>query len=637
MWLRIAVLICVLSAPLAATAEGPEYTINLRESDISLLTEQIAEITGRTLIVHPDLQGNITVVSADPLDQDGAWELYQSILRVRGFHAVQSGVVWQIIPLDTARAAAQSGDTARAVGSQDFVTRLVRLENLPSAEAARVLRPLVAASGTLEAVEDPNAILITDTAERTGQIMALARNLDGDQDKTSRVLQFRHTQAGVIGAAIAEVLGPNATGARLSVDPGSNTLVVRGTGAEIAEVEALAQAMDVPPVANPQVQLTTRVFPLRFGEAEQVAGILNATLASAGGAATNAVAQDLQQNGVSAAAPSAETPSVTIAADIAQNAIVARGTEAQLSEVASLLQQLDQKRAQVLIEAAIVEVSGEAAQRLSVQLGLSDLAPPGGLAATSFSNGGGALGALLAALGTPNAALTTTGGSLSLGGSDFGVLVQALNQTTSANLLSTPSLTTLDNQPASIVVGQNVPFRTGSFATDGNTVQPFTTIERRDVGLTMNVLPRINAGDTVRLDISQEVSSLVNANIEGAADLITNRRSIQTSILAQSGSTIVLGGLITRDDLKSLQKVPGVGDIPLLGNLFKSRNRSNTSRTLFVFLKPTVLRSNQSLKTTYDDRLRTLQKARADLTADRGDRKRRKATAPIPLEIGGMY
>lgn len=224
---------------------------------------------------------------------------------------------------------------------------------------------------------------------------------------------------------------------------------------------------------------------------------------------------------------------------------------------------------------------------------------------------------------------------MTLGSGDFGLLLQALSQNTSANLLSTPSLMTLDNQPASIVVGQNVPFRTGSFATDGNTVQPFTTIERRDVGLTMNVLPRINDGDTVRLDISQEVSSLVNANVEGAADLITNRRSIQTSILAQSGSTIVLGGLITRDDLKSLQKVPGLGDVPVLGELFKSRGRNSTQRTLFVFLKPTVMRSGQSLKTTYEARLKAIDGARSNLAeTSRGQALTRK---PVRLEIGGIY
>ncbi|MEL6464002.1 MAG: type II secretion system secretin GspD [Pseudomonadota bacterium] len=620
----------------AQTADAT-YTINLRQTDVTILTEQIAEITGRTLILHPDLRGEITVVSAEPLDSAGAWELFQSILRARGFHAVQSGVVWQVVPLEAARAAARVEVGETDAGSQDFVTRSITLDNLPASEAVRVLRPLVAASASIEALEDPNAVLITDTADGAERILSIARNLDQDEVRTSQVIQFRNTQAAVVGAAIAEVLGPNATGARLSVDPGSNTLIIRGTDDELNEVEMLATAMDVPPVSNPQVALKTRVFPLRYGEAAQLVGILSTALTGAGAAATNAVAGELQQNGLNAAAPPSDVPDVTVAADEAQNAIVARGTEAQLKDVAALLQQLDRKRAQVLIEAAIVEVSGETAQRLSAQLGLGELAPPGGLAATSFGNGGAALGTLLAALGTPNAALATAGGSATIGGNSFGLLLQALNQSTNANLLSTPSLMVLDNQPASIVVGQNVPFRTGTFATEGNTVQPFTTIERRDVGLTMNVLPRINDGDTVRLNISQEVSSLVNANVEGAADLITNRRSIETSVLARSGATIVLGGLITRDDLQSLQKVPGAGDIPLLGNLFRSRTSNKTRRTLFVFLKPTVLRSEQSLKLTYENRLNALQRARSESAEGTAVNRIARRQRHVKLEIPGVY
>ncbi|MEO0378839.1 MAG: type II secretion system secretin GspD [Pseudomonadota bacterium] len=632
-----ALLLLWLLAPSVAQSQEAEstFTINLRQTDITVLTEQISDITGRTLIVHPDLRGEITVVSNKPLDRTGAWELFQSILRVRGFHAVPSGAIWQIIPLDAARAAAQVGTQVEGAGSQDFVTRTLQLNNLPAAEAVRVLRPLVAASGAIEALENPNAVVITDTAESAEKLIEVAKGLDRDEVRTSRVLQFRHTQASIAGAAIVEVLGINPGGARLSVDPGSNTLLIRGTAEQLDELETLAKSMDVPPVSNPQVALNTRVFPLRFGDAEEVAAILNATLSGGGATVTNAVAADLQQDGLNAAAPAPDGGDVTVAADVAQNAIVTRGTQAQLNEIAGLLQQLDRKRAQVLIEAAIVEVSGETARRISTQLGFGELAPPSGLAATSFSNGGAGLGSLLTALGAPNAALVTAGGSLTLGGGDFGLLLQALSQNTSANLLSTPSLMTLDNQPASIVVGQNVPFRTGSFATDGNTVQPFTTIERRDVGLTMNVLPRINDGDTVRLDISQEVSSLVNANVEGAADLVTNRRSIQTSILAQSGSTIVLGGLITRDELKSLQKVPGLGDVPVLGELFKSRGRNSTQRTLFVFLKPTVMRSGQSLKSAYETRLKSLESARAgDGIAPTAGGNSQK---PVRLEIGGIY
>lgn len=636
--LALSLVTCIaLASPLPAWAQEQTFTINLRQTDVTVLAEQIAEITGRTLVVHPELRGDITVVSAEPLDRDGAWELFQSILRARGFYAVQSGVIWQIVPLEAARAAAQVGSGSEETGSQDFVTRLILLENVSATEAVRVLRPLVAASASIEALESPNALLITDTLEGVARIREIVRGLDQDELRNSKVLQFRNTQAAVVGAAISEVLGAQPAGARLSVDPGSNTLVVRGTATELDEVLTLARAMDVPPVSNPKVALKTRVFPLRFGEAEQIADTLNSTLSDTGTSATNAVAADLQQTGLAAAVQTPEIPVVTVIADKAQNAIVARGTAAQLDEVAALLQELDRRRPQVLIEAAIVEVSGEAAERLSVQLGLGDLAPLGVLAATSFANGGAALGSVLATLGSPEAALAAPGGTFSVGTGSFGLLVQALNQSTSANLLSTPSLTALDNQPASIVVGQNVPFRTGTFATDGNTLEPFTTIERRDVGLTMQVLPRINTGNTVRLDISQEVSSLVNANIEGAADLITNRRAIETSVLAQSGATVVLGGLITRDDLQSLQKVPLLGDVPLVGNLFRSTSDNSTRRTLFVFLKPTVLRSNESLKTTYDTRLRELADARSDILSEDGDDLSLGALLPARLEIEGVY
>ncbi|WP_298914500.1 type II secretion system secretin GspD [uncultured Roseobacter sp.] len=620
----------LMVSPLLAQETEDGFIINLRDTDITVLAEQVAQISGRTLIVHPELRGEITVVSAEPLDTEGAWELFQSILRVRGFQAVQSGAIWQVLPLETARTASRVTG-AQKPGSQDFVTRLVILDRLPSGEAVRVLRPLVAVSGSIEALEEPNAVLITDTLESTARIMQLVAELDQEDTRQSRVLRFQHTQASVIGSAIAEVLGPDPTGARLSVDPMSNTLLVRGSLEDLDEIQALASSMDVPPEENPQIALTTEVIRLRFGEATQVAELVRATLTGSAGL-TNPVSESLESESLQSIAATDGIEDVSVQASTELNAVVVRGTAAQIREVVALVGRLDQRRAQVLIEAAIVEVSGDVAQRLSAQLGFGDLAPPGGLAATSFSNGGVSLGSVLAAIGVPNASLAPAGGSFSIGNDNFGLLLQALNQTSKANLLSTPSLTTLDNQAASIVVGQNVPFRTGSFATDGNTVQPFTTIERRDVGITMNVLPRVNAGDVVRLDISQEVSSLVNANLEGAADLITNRRSIQTSVLADDGATIVLGGLITRDDLESLQKVPGAGDIPLLGNLFKSRSTTQNRRTLFVFLKPTILRSAPDIRKTYDARLKALSAARVEQQG-----KAKVPRAPVKLEIGGLY
>lgn len=289
-----------------------------------------------------------------------------------------------------------------------------------------------------------------------------------------------------------------------------------------------------------------------------------------------------------------------------------------------------------MIEAAIVEVSGDVAERLGVQLGLGPNIPKGGIAATSFSNGGGAsLGAVLSAVGVPAGSALSTGLTLAGGGNDFGILVQALSQSTRARLLSTPSITTLDNEPATIVVGQNVPFRTGSFATNGNTVTPFTTIERKDVGITMNVQPRITGGNVVQLTIEQEISSLVNANIEGAADLVTNRRVINTTVMADNRGTVVLGGLITDDRIDGTSKVPGLGDIPIVGELFKTRNGRNTQRTLFVFLRPTILRNRDDIQSASTSRYNKLQAA--DVRQPPKTVLKRQEVRQLPLEIQGLY
>ncbi|SHF53687.1 type II secretion system protein D, partial [Loktanella atrilutea] len=285
--------------------------------------------------------------------------------------------------------------------------------------------------------------------------------------------------------------------------------------------------------------------------------------------------------------------------------------------------------------AAIVEVSGDVAERLGAQLGFGTQQAQGSLGATSFSNGGVSLQGVLTAVGAPASVALSTGATLAASNNDFGLLVQALSNSSRARLLSTPSVTTLDNEPATIVVGQNVPFRTGSFATDGNTLTPFTTIERQDVGITMNVVPRITAGGVVQLVIEQEISSLVNGNVEGAADLVTNRRVINTTVMADNGGTVVLGGLITDDRLNSEQKVPGLGDIPVVGNLFKSRNASESRRTLFVFLRPTILRDRADIQAAATNRMTRLRQA--DATAIPRTILREQEVRQLPLEIQGLY
>lgn len=643
------------------------FVVNLRDTDIRVFSEQIGRMTGRTLVLDPKVAGKVTVISSEPLDGEEVWSLFQSVLRVNGFAAVRSGQVWRVVPQTTA---AQGGTTIDRTGtpdSQDFVTRLVRLRNLPSAEALRVLKPLVASFGILEALERPNAIVITDSAENVRRVESLALSLDAGDGSGYATFRLRYANAAAAANVLLEILGDTL---RVSVDERSNTLLIKGSGDLISQARELIAGLDKPG----EGATTTRVIRLKYADAESVISVLRGLTGGSGGV-SNPVARALAEpetsgGGLGGAAgglseqilggaantrqPNASARSaaggqtsgggsgfsangiaVETAPDI--NAIVARGSPTAVAQVEELVASLDIRRPQVMIEAAIVEISGDIAEQFGVQLGVGDTGASGGLAATSFSNSGTSLQSVLRLLGVPASAALSADG-LSIGanfGGEFSVLVQALAKSSKANLMSTPSLTTLDNQSAEIIVGQNVPFRTGSFTTPGNSIQPFTTITRENVGISMRVLPRINDGDVIRLEVSQEVSSLVNANVPGAADLITNRRSIQTVVLADNGSTIVLGGLITNDQTSSNAKVPGLGDVPLLGNVFRSKQKSDTRRTLYVFLRPTILRGKHDVEAAAQGKYTRLREV--EVQPDTESLLVTPTYRKLPLEIEGIY
>ncbi len=622
--------------PINVAQAQETFVINLRNADISLLAEQVSEITGRTLVLDPNLTGEVTVVSQQSLDSEGVWALFQSILRVRGFAAVETGAVWQVVPELDARTKG-SPEQILTPGSQDVVTRLLRLNRLPAAEAVRVLRPLIDEAGYIEAIEDPNAIVITDTLDNVNRIVSIATTFDGEAAMEAEVIRFTFAEAGTVANAISQVLGPAGTGARLSVDASSNVLLVRGTPRDISQIRNLARAMDTSPRVAPSETVSTSIYRLQFGEATIVADLVRNTLTGSVDL-TNPVAASIGEEetgapGFAVGPEAAPIAPVSVQASIETNSVIVRGTQRQLAEVSSLIKALDVRRPQVMIEAAIVEVSGDMAERLGVQLGLGEGAPNGGIAATSFGNGGGALQNILVALGQGNAAALSTGLSVGLSSDNFGALIQALNTSTSANLLSTPSVTTMDNQSATIVVGQNVPFRTGRLTTDGGNVAE--VIEREDVGITMVVKPRITAGGVVQLEIEQEVSSLTNQAVTGAADLVTNRRVINTTVLAENGGTVVLGGLITDDRLQSNQKVPLLGDVPVLGNLFKSRSDSRNKRTLFVFLRPTIMKTRADLEAAAATRYRRAQNA--EIAPQPRSLLKQEKVRKLPLEINGLY
>lgn len=657
-----------------ATPAPANVTVNMRDVEIADVAQQISRLTGRTIILDPSVKGTVNVTSATPLTTAGVWDLFVSVLRGQGFAVVRNGRAYRVVPQATAVREPTNGATSGRV-----VTRTIRLRNLSPEAAARIFRPIVASFGSVEPVTNPNAIVVTDYADNVARIEGLARSLDGGGSSANfTTITLRHASAKDVAAAIQGVLGEgqgeNASGPRAVADERSNVVLVRGNAQSLTQARRVAQMLDKPSGMAP----VTRVFRLRNNDSEAVTAILRGLMGGEG-AANNPVARTLgslsaignsgtSQNpgagltsggiaslGGNSGAGTAEsssgfssttngstdgffTPDLSVQSAPELNAIVVRGSPTAIAEMESLITELDVRRPQVMIEAAIVEIAGDRSEQLGIQLGLGAAADGvTNSAGTSFSNLGLSLRQVLALVGSPAVAgLANDGLTGSFGErGDFGVLVQALGQSTRANLLSTPSITTLDNSPAEIVVGQNVPFRTGSYATDGNTTTPFTTIERADVGITLRVVPRVHDGDTIRLEVNQEVSSLVGS-VAGAADLVTNRRSIQTTVLADDGQTIVLGGLISDDQMRVRSQVPVLGDIPVLGELFKSRRESKTRRTLFVFLKPTILRDSVSVAAAAAVKYDRVRNAEVVLQ-DEPSLLLEPPAARLPIEISGIY
>ncbi|MFN3311970.1 MAG: type II secretion system secretin GspD [Hyphomonas sp.] len=632
-----------------AADSSASFVINLRDADIRTLSEQVSEITGRSLVLDPNVTGNVTVISTRPLDVDGVWELYQSVLAVQGYTALPSGNLWRIVPQTAIRQGGGVMEDSAAVGQLDVITRLVQLKAFPVSTAVAALRPLVAPSGYIEALPDTNTLVITDTAENVRRIESIARALDVDDDSSVYTIRIRNADATELGAAVESILGTGANAApgsasraRVTVDARSNLLILNSDAETYDQVLRIVSDLDIAGRRVPSVVPVTRVYKLRFADATSMAEVLEGLVGS-GGRATNPVAGALAPGagadgeGAAATAPvlSFAAEDVTIQAVTESNAVVVRARIEVQADLATLIAQLDQRRPQVLIEAAIVEVSGDIAEALGIQLGFGAAAPPGGFAATSFSPVGNTLDTILTLLGSPvGIGVAPSGLSIGLSRQDkFGVLLQALGQSSKANLLSTPSVTTLDNQAAEIVVGQNVPFRTGSFTSQGSTQN---TIERRDVGITMRVVPRVNQGDVIQLEISQEVSSLTGA-VTGAADIVTNRRSIKTTVLADNGGTIVLGGLITNDRQTQRSEVPGLGQLPIVGGLFRSTQESARRQTLFVFLRPTILRTRADVDAVSSNRFQRLKAIEAN-PGDKGSLLAEpKPVRRLPVEIDGLY
>lgn len=656
--------LCMMLLTVTPSMANQTWRINLKDADISALVAEMSEITGKNFVVDPRVKGTVTVVSNRALNKNEVYELFQSVLSINGFAAVPSGPVVKIVPDTNARQAGVRVDLSRSATGEQLVTRIVVLEQANAAELLAALRPMMPQSAHMAAVPGLNALVFSDRAANADSMQAIIRELDtGRADEAIEIVPVTNGRASDLLTVLESLeLSPGGRGTqvvgrvRIVVDERTNRLIIRGDRSLRDRVRALVLSLDEAPDAGLD---SVRVFRLKHANARQVAEVLRGVLSTGGTNSSSTSSSSSSSNpgavnvtgnagtNTSGARPgTGGTTTITVGsasliADESQNALIVRATPGQIRQVETVLRELDVRRAQVLIQAAIVEVSGDNAAQLGVQWAVGD--PSRGVGVINFNNAGPSLTNLAIAAVTErfDQAGIGNGAAIGLGraGEDrngnrtfVGALIQALNSVTDANLLSTPSIMTLDNQEAKIVVGQNVPFITGSTATVGSGVaNPFTTIERQDVGITLKVTPTLSEGDTIRLVVEQEVSSVVpSAEGVNSADLITNKRAINTTILADDGQTIVLGGLVQDDVTKSVSRVPLLGDIPGLGILFRSTSEARTKRNLLVFLQPTVVRDARTAQALTERQYQSVR--RVDLGVDAQGRLTR-----LPENIQDIY
>ncbi|MHA6494469.1 type II secretion system secretin GspD [Pseudomonas borbori] len=574
----------ITPAPQSTNQQEESWTINLKGADIREFIDQIAQISGETFVVDPRVKGQVSVISSTPLNLSEVYQLFLSVMATHGFSVITQGDQARIVPNAEAKADAGSGNPA----PDRLETRLIQVQHGSATELIPLLRPLVPQYGHLAAVTSANAIIISDRSANIERIEDLLRQLDQKGQNDYSVLDLKHAwvmdTAEVVRNALERGQAKGATGTQVIADARTNRLILLGPPAARAKMLALAQSLDTPTSRS----ANTRVIRLRHNDAKALAETLGE------------ISEGLTtpEGGEAATAP---TQNILIRADESLNALVLLAPPDLVATLEDIVRQLDVPRAQVMVEAAIVEVSGDVTDALGVQWAVDARGSTGGLGGVNFGNTGLSVGTVLQAIqdrgnDTDSADGTSLnlpdGAIIGLGTDSFGVLITALSSNTKSNLLSTPSLLTLDHQKAEILVGQNVPFQTGSFTTSASGADnPFTTIERQDIGVTLKVTPHINDGASLRLEIEQEISSIApTTQGVNAVDLITNKRSIKSTILAENGQVIVLGGLIQDDVTQTHSKVPLLGDIPLLGKLFRSTRDTRIKRNLMVFLRPTVIR-----------------------------------------------
>lgn len=573
---RLSLLAALMVLLPTAQSYADKLTVNFRDADIRAVIESVAEISGRSFIIDPRVQGKVTIIAPESVDSSMLYEIVLSALQVHGFQAVNDGAVTRIVPFT------QSFQLAGGGAGNEIATVVLKTNYIKASELLPTLKPMVSKGALVQAHDASNHLVITDTRSQIARIKDVVGEMDSPQQSKVEIVNLKHISAGEalhIAGQLSQFQEQNLS---IVEDLYNNRLIISGSPVARKDLRELISALDVPTSAGGSIE----VVRLNYSQAEAMKTMLESLMTSS-----------MFKQAVGASGESTET-NYKIEADISNNALVIAASPSAITEIAKVIRKLDVPRKQVLIEAIVAEISEDQAKRLTVQL--AAVGKEGG-AIINFNELMPALIGLgldddLTAEDLSGVQLGNgiTAGGVTWDGDDrrgFGLLLEALKGDANTNILSTPSIVTLDNEEASISVGQEVPFITGRYESNNNSVNnPFQTIEREEVGVKLKVLPQINDGQVVRMSIEQETSNLLaSAAAVGAADVVTAKRLITTNVMVGDGEFLVLGGLIDESFSGDDTKVPFLGDIPILGNLFRSKSRDSNQSVLMVFIHPTIL------------------------------------------------
>jgi general secretion pathway protein D len=595
-------MLALIIVPITLFAQQVTITPNYKEADIRQIVEAVSAVTNRNFIIDPRVNAKVTMLSKTPMTPDAFYEAFLAILEVHQLAAMQSGDIIKIIPNATARQYGSPMGTGRAAGEDDIVTQVIQVENVGAAQLVPILRPLIPQFGHLAAHPGSNMLIISDRAGNVSRMVSIIRRIDLSSEDDIEVVPLQHASSSeVVRVLTALTQQPRSDGAPVSTslvaDARTNSVLIGGDRADRLRLRTLIAHLDTPLEDGGD----TQVRYLRYADAEELATKLQQHFQGQAAAA---------QGAAGAAQSAARNGEVSVWADTQTNAIVVNAPPKMMRSLMQIVDKLDIRRAQVLVEAIIVEVLAEKTAELGITWAVEGSASTTPIGVTNFPAAGpGVVQLAGAAAGggeTPVDPGSLIGEGITMGigritdtGVSFAAILRALEGDADTNIISTPSLVTTDNEEASLNVGQEVPFLTGSFSNTGGNVgavNPFQTIQREQIGVKLTITPQINEGNSLLLNINQEISSIAQS-VEGATDLITNQRIVETTVIVDDGQVLVLGGLLEDVLRESEQRVPILGSIPFLGALFRAQTTDKVKTNLLIFIRPKILRDAASIST----------------------------------------